>query len=127
MIAFATGRRVLLVEDFAETRAIFRAVLEATGLEVAEAATGTAGLALARALLPDLILTDLSLPGMDGREAARRLRADPATRTIPIIAVTGTAGTDETARLERLFDVVLRKPVEPDALVEAVARSLGTV
>lgn len=80
---------VLVVDDYADARAMYVAWLELSGYRVAEAATAAEALVLAQAHPPAAILMDLSLPGVDGIEATRRLRADPRTRHVPVLAVTG--------------------------------------
>ena len=82
---------ILLVEDVEDNRALARFLLEADGHQVVEAKTGSESLVLAKAHPPALVLMDLSLPEMDGWEAARRLQADPATAGVPIVAVTAHA------------------------------------
>ncbi|MEQ9568662.1 MAG: response regulator [Longimicrobiales bacterium] len=112
---------VLLVEDYAETRAIFRLVLESGGFRVLEAASAEDGLRIAAEHRPDVILTDLVMPGMTGVDAARALRDRDETGGVPIVAVTGSAprrfGEEE---LDRWFVRVLQKPVQPDELIRAV-------
>ncbi len=112
---------VLLIEDYAETRAIFRLVLEAGGFEVIEAENAERGLRLASEQSPDVILADLSLPGMSGVEAARLLHDNPATESIPIVAATGTwPPSDLDPETRRWFVEVLYKPVRSDDLLRAV-------
>jgi len=90
---------------------------------VREAANGAMGLNLATALDPDVILLDLILPGVDGWEVARRLRCDPSTANIGIIAVTALALRDDHVRARHAgCDTVLTKPVLPKAIVETVCR-----
>ena len=85
--------RVLVIEDQADLRAILRDFLTASGYEVVEAETGEAGVRLAQERRPSLVLMDIRLPGIDGIEALRRLRAEPATRGIPIMAMTEGPGS----------------------------------
>ncbi len=82
-------KRVLIVEDEATVRLVIREVLERSGYELAEAADGTEGLAKAERFRPDVILLDVVLPGLDGSELCRRLKANPATNQIPVIFLTG--------------------------------------
>src|SRR3954466_852148 len=82
---------ILLVDDFQDNREMYAEYLTYSGYRVEEAATGPEALEKAFSLLPDLILMDLSLPGIDGWEATRRLKSDPRTTKIPIIALTGHA------------------------------------
>jgi chemosensory pili system protein ChpA (sensor histidine kinase/response regulator) len=80
---------VLVIDDSAETRKLYALVLELEGYVVAQARDGQDGLQQARDRVPDIIITDLAMPIMDGWETIRRLRADPRTRHIPIIACSG--------------------------------------
>jgi len=114
---------VLVVDDHEDSRIIARLVLEAAGFRVREAASGVAGLSLAAALEPAVMLLDLILPEIDGWEVARRLRRDPATSSMGIIAVTALALCDDHARARNAgCDTVLIKPVLPKAIVETVCR-----
>ena len=114
---------VLVVDDHEDSRIIARLVLESAGFRVRDAANGATGLSLAAALEPDVILLDLILPGIDGWEVARRLRRDPATTNIGIIAVTALALRDDHVRARHAgCDTVLTKPVLPKAILETVCR-----
>jgi two-component system cell cycle response regulator DivK len=114
---------VLVVDDHEDSRIIARLVLEAAGFRVREAASGVAALSLATALEPDVMLLDLILPEIDGWEVARRLRRDPATTNLGIIAVTALALRDDHVRARHAgCDTVLIKPVLPKAIVETVCR-----
>src|ERR1044071_8217041 len=83
------GRRALVIDDSAETREMYSVVLRLEGLNVEEARNGEEGVARAIASRPDIIITDLSMPSMDGWETVRRLRADERTGHIPIIICSG--------------------------------------
>jgi two-component system cell cycle response regulator DivK len=121
------GQTVLLVEDNEDNRIIYSTVLRHVGYDVVEAEDGVQAVALARSALPDLILMDISIPGMDGWEATRILRRDPATKDIPIIALTAHALADDRERaLQMGFTAYLAKPVEPRTVVAEVRRWLGT-
>jgi CheY-like chemotaxis protein len=87
--------KILLVEDNEMNRDMLARRLQRRGFQVTLAVDGEQGLAVARSEEPDLILMDMSLPVLDGWEAARRLKADPATRAIPIIALTAHAMADD--------------------------------
>ena len=105
--------RILLVEDNEMNRDMLSRRLERKGYEVIVAADGKTGLELARALSPDLILMDMSLPGVDGWEATRILKAAPETRQLPIIALTAHAmPADRERALEAGCDDYDTKPVE---------------
>ena len=86
-------------------------MLRASGLETIEAASGEEAIAIARARLPDVILMDIRLPDLDGTEALLRLKADPATAGIPVIAVTAVTGARETL-LEAGFAGYIEKPID---------------
>ena len=122
----STAQRVLLVEDNEDNRTIYSTVLRYLGYEVIEAEDGLRAVALARSERPALILMDISIPGMDGWEATRVLRADPATRDIPIVALTAHALADDRERASKSgFTSYLTKPVEPNGVVAEVRRLIG--
>jgi CheY-like chemotaxis protein len=108
---------VLLVEDDPDTREMYSEYLSYSGLHVTEARTGWRALESVRRERPDIVVTDLAMPEMDGRELSRRLRANHATSDLPIIAVSG-----QLAPGERIAgaDVVLEKPCEPDHLLHVI-------
>jgi CheY-like chemotaxis protein len=121
----ANGATVAIVEDDENTRDVFRTILEHHGLRVVEANDGEQALALFRRQLPDVILLDLGLPGIDGRAVANALKADPATAGVPIIVV--TAAAEEHTRRWALHlgcNDFLEKPVELRTLTAAVERCL---
>jgi two-component system cell cycle response regulator DivK len=109
---------VLLVEDDRDGRRLLAAVLQDAGFTVEQAHNGLQALERAFDLLPDAILTDLYLPGIDGYELTRRLKNDPRTASIPVVAVTGYAPfTQDPGRAARAgCDAVLPKPCDPDDL-----------
>jgi CheY-like chemotaxis protein len=120
------GQTLLLVEDNEDNRIIYSTVLRHLGYTVVEAVDGAQAIATARTLLPDLILMDISIPEVDGWEATRILRQDPATRAIPIIALTAHALADDRDRAQAIgFTAYLAKPVEPRAVVAEVQRWIG--
>ncbi|MEO7712811.1 MAG: response regulator [Gemmatimonadaceae bacterium] len=122
----SVGKTVLLVEDNEDNRIIYSTVLRHTGFEVVEALDGVQAVELARRLLPDLILMDISIPEMDGWEATRILREDPTTREIPIVALTAHALADDRERASAVgFTAYLAKPIEPRAVVAEVRRWIG--
>ena len=109
--------RLLLIEDNDDARESLRTALELGGYEVRGARDGQEGLALARVEPPDVALIDLGLPGVDGFEIARALRAEPATAAATLVAVTGYGQPDDVRRSrEAGFDVHLVKPVDADRL-----------
>ncbi len=119
---------ILVVDDYQDAREMYAEYLQFSGFRVAEARNGNEALEQAFALKPDLILMDLSLPGMDGWEATRVLKADDRTRHIPVVALTGhaLAGASEGAK-KAGCDSFVTKPCLPDDLVVEVRRMLGTV
>jgi CheY-like chemotaxis protein len=121
------ARLILVVDDYQDAREMYAEYLQFSGFRVAEARNGNEAVEQAFALKPDLILMDLSLPGMDGWEATRRLKADAATRHIPIVALTGhaLAGASEGAKRAGC-DSFVTKPCLPDDLVLEVRRMLET-
>jgi two-component system, cell cycle response regulator DivK len=115
--------RILLVEDNEMNRDMLSRRLERKGYAVVMAEDGAAGVALARAETPDLILMDMSLPVLDGWEATRRLKADPATRAIPVIALTAHAmAEDREKALAAGCDDYDTKPIELARLLDKIAR-----
>ena len=120
-----TAPRILVVEDDPDNRRIVVKVLAVDGYATLEAADGESAVALARREHPDAILMDLAMPGVDGWEAARRLKADPATADIPIVALTAFAlrGDEDRAR-EAGCDAYLSKPCRPQAIRDVVGRLL---
>ena len=115
------SKRILVIEDQEDNRRIVRDLLTSVGYEIVEAVTGEEGVTMAATSLPDLILMDIQLPGLDGYEATRRIKANPALRQIPIIAVTSYAlsGDDVKAR-EAGCDAYVAKPFSPRALLAKV-------
>lgn len=120
------GPLILVVDDYEDAREMYAEYLRFCGYRVAEARNGNEALEQAFALRPDLILMDLSLPGMDGWEATRQLKADDRTRQIPVVALTGhaLAGASEGAK-KAGCDSFVTKPCLPDDLVVEVRRMLS--
>jgi two-component system cell cycle response regulator DivK len=117
------GERILVVEDNEKNMKLFRDVLEAKGYDPIEAVTGEAAVELAAEHTPDLILLDSQLPGIDGIEALRRIRADERTASIPAVALTAQAMAGDRERfLEAGFDGYISKPVDVLEFLETVAR-----
>jgi CheY-like chemotaxis protein len=119
-------RKILVVEDVEYNRDLLVQLLE-EDYEVLTAADGAGGIEAAVRHRPDLILMDLSLPGLDGWEATRRLKARPETAAIPVIALTAHAmqGDEERARACGCDDY-LTKPIDEDRLFAKLARLLGS-
>jgi CheY-like chemotaxis protein len=109
---------ILLVEDHQDTRQMYAEFLSVS-FEVLAAADATAALQILGTTRPDLLITDLSLPGMDGFELVARVRNDPAVGHIPIICLSGYGGHAHELRARQAgCDRVLQKPCMPDALAE---------
>jgi two-component system cell cycle response regulator DivK len=119
--------KILLVEDNEMNRDMLSRRLVRNGHEVSIAIDGQQGVDMALSLLPDLILMDLSLPGIDGWEATRRVRANDATRGIPVIALTAHAmAGDREKAMEAGCDDYDTKPVEITRLLGKIAALLAT-
>ncbi|HEX8696380.1 MAG TPA: response regulator [Longimicrobium sp.] len=117
---------ILLVEDNADNQEIYRIILTHQGYSVLQAWDGEHGVRMARDHGPDLILMDLTMPVVDGLEATRMLKADPATSTIPIVALTAHAMLEDRAAAEAAGCVsFLSKPVEPGKVAAEVRRVLA--
>jgi CheY-like chemotaxis protein len=120
----AKPRRVLLIENSGEAREMFRATLERAGHAIYDATDGLRGIELLNVARPHVAIIDVSLPGMDGYEVARRIREKPQGRGMLLLALTGRgAPGDSSHSLEHGFDYHLVKPVDP----EYVARLIGEV
>ncbi len=118
-------RRILVIEDQEDNRRILRDLLTSAGYEMLEALTGEEGVISAETHRPDLILMDIQLPGLDGYEATRRIKANPALRQIPIIAVTSYAlSGDEVKAREAGCDDYVTKPFSPRALLAKIREYL---
>src|SRR6185503_16618873 len=116
-----SGRSILIVEDNPDARDALRVLLELEGHAVEAAGEGQEALELARAKDPDIALVDIGLPGIDGYEIARRVRARDARRPI-LIALTGYGQPEDRQRAtEAGFDDMLVKPVDPSALADMLA------
>jgi PAS domain S-box-containing protein len=115
------GLTVLVIDDNVDAASTLQALVQIHGHRCLVAHEGEAGLAMARTMLPDLVLLDIGLPGMDGYEVARRLRGIPALDGVMVVAVTGYATSDDRQRaLDAGFDTHLSKPVSYEQLVERV-------
>ena len=108
-----SANKILVIEDNALSLELVTDILEAHGHVVCQARTAEEGLRLAKAVPPDVILMDLSLPGMDGLAATKTLKADPVTRHLPVIALTAHAMRgDEQGALDAGCDGYLSKPID---------------
>ena len=120
------SQRILVVEDTEDNRQIIHDLLTSVGYEMIEALDGAAGVAMAVEHKPDLILMDIQLPVMDGYEATRRIKADPALRHIPIIAVTSFAlSGDESKTRAAGCEGYIAKPFSPRQLLAKVREFLA--
>jgi two-component system cell cycle response regulator DivK len=118
-------RRILVIEDQEDNRRILRDLLASAGYESIEVGAGEEAPALAQMQHPDLILMDIQLPGIDGYEATRRIKANPALRGIPVIAVTSYAlSGDEVKAREAGCDGYVTKPFSPRALLAKIREYL---
>jgi two-component system, cell cycle response regulator DivK len=119
------GELILIVEDNEKNRKLERDVLQFHGYRTAEAESAEDGLRLARESEPALILMDIQLPGMNGIQALGQLRADPQTRSIPVIAVTASAMTQDRQKIMSAgFDGYQSKPINVKEFVAAVRQML---
>ena len=111
-------KRVLIVDDNEDNRQILIDLLSANGYEVLEALTGHDAVAIAARETPDLVLMDIQLPGIDGLEATRRIKAIPSLARTPVIAVTSYAlAGDDRKAAEAGCDAYVTKPYSPRALL----------
>lgn len=119
------SKRILVIEDTEDNRQIIRDLMTSAGYELIEAVDGVEGVAAAEREKPDLILMDIQLPGIDGYEATRRIRAIPAVSKVPIIAVTSYAlSGDEAKTREAGCDGYVAKPFSPRQLLAKVREFL---
>ncbi|MCK5586832.1 response regulator [Candidatus Bipolaricaulota bacterium] len=120
--------RVLVVEDNKANLELATDLLEVAGFEVLQAPTAEIGIDLARSQIPDLIVMDVGLPGMDGLEATRILKADAVTQSIPVLATTSHAMTGDQAKaLAAGCDGYLTKPINTRTFADTVIRFLPAV
>ena len=120
------SKKILVIEDTEDNRQILRDLLGMAGYDMIEAHDGAEGVAQATAHKPDLILMDIQMPVMDGYEATRRIKADPALAAIPIVAVTSYAlsGDEQKARDAGCNDYIA-KPYSPRQMLAKVREILG--
>jgi two-component system, cell cycle response regulator DivK len=121
------GELILIVEDNEKNRKLIRDVLQVKGYQTLETETAEEGHNLAVKNHPALILMDIQLPGIDGITALKQLRADPVTKTIPVIAITASAMSyNRQAMLAEGFDGYQSKPISVKAFLEEVRRVLNS-
>jgi two-component system cell cycle response regulator DivK len=115
------SKRILVVDDNEDNRQILIDLLSGAGYEVIEALTGLDAVTIATREVPDLVLMDIQLPGIDGHEATRRIKAQPALARIPVIAVTSYAlAGDDRKAADAGCDDYVTKPYSPRALLAKV-------
>jgi len=118
-----TGRNILIIEDNSLNLELATDLLEVNGFTVNSAPTAEEGLRLARELLPDLVLMDIGLPGMDGLCATKDLKANPATRHLTVVGLTANAMKgDEEIALKAGCDGYLTKPINTRTFIETITR-----
>ncbi len=116
---------ILLIDDSEDTRDAYALFLEREGLQVHTAADGAEGLAKAGALQPHLVVVDLEMPGLDGWELTRRLKADEVTKSIPVVALSGHGLPEHQDRAYTAgVAAYLVKPCAPEALLLTIRRCL---
>lgn len=115
-------KRILVVDDDADTRFLLRLIFESDGYRVSDAKNGIAALIRIKESLPDLVITDMKMPVMNGAELIERIRSDPRTAHLLIMAVSGIAGAKETALRA---DAILGKPFDRTTLLAAVGSLLA--
>jgi CheY-like chemotaxis protein len=122
-----TPNRILIIEDNLLNLELATDLLEANGFVVSSAQTAEEGLRMAREILPDLVLMDLGLPGMDGLCATKDLKANPATRHLTVVGLTAHAmkGDEELAR-NAGCDGYLTKPIDTRTFTESITRLIAT-
>lgn len=116
---------VLLAEDNDDTRRVYGLILRYYGYHVVEATTGVEAVEVARAICPNLVLMDIGLPGLDGWQASRILKNDPATGSIPLIAFSARIDSSADFAGRPTFDGYILKPVSPKDLARRVGAYLA--
>ena len=116
--------RILIIDDYADNRELLRLMLEQEGYVVSEAGDGLEGIEMARTEKPDAVLVDLSMPGLDGWNVLKELRADEQTARIPCAAVSAFADGARDRALAHGFNAYLTKPFRRNELLETVERLL---
>ncbi|TMF60048.1 MAG: response regulator [Chloroflexi bacterium] len=120
------GKLVLLVEDNEKNMKLARDILRFKGYRVTEATTGEDAVASAASEPPDLVLMDIQLPGIDGIEAFRRIRSDPKTAKVPVVALTASVMAGDRERFDKAgFDGFIAKPIDVKQFPDQVASYLA--
>lgn len=121
-----TDNLILIVEDNEKNRRMLRDILQVNGYRTVESETAEEGIRIARQEQPDLVLMDIQLPGMNGMEARKLMHEDPATRHIPVVAVTASAMVHDQAEIERTgFDAFHYKPIRIREILQTVRKFVG--
>ena len=116
---------VLIIEDNEKNLKLVRDVLQVKGYETLEAGTAEDGIVIARERKPDLVLMDIQLPGMNGIDALKALRADPETAAIPVVAITASVMQNDRQMIVGAgFDGFIEKPVNLKNLLDTVQRAV---
>ena len=124
-MGMSAGKHILIVDDYPDALDIWAIFLRSCGYQVSTAADGPSAIEQAERLLPDLIVLDLELPHVSGFDVARRLRSNPDTHSIPMIAATGYSHiTQLDCARAAGFDQIVIKPCDPDTLIEEIERLL---
>ena len=116
--------KILVVDDISFNRDLIVSYLENYNFTLLEAENGEIGIAMAKKLMPDIILMDIRMPGINGYEATEILKQEKSTSQIPIIALTASTMSNETEKINKLFDGYLRKPVQRNSLVTELIKYL---
>jgi CheY-like chemotaxis protein len=116
--------KILVVDDISFNRDLIISYLENYNFTLLEAENGEIGIAMAKKLMPDIILMDIRMPGINGYEATEILKNDKITSQIPVIALTASSMSNETEKINKLFDGYLRKPVQRNSLVTELIKYL---
>lgn len=123
----SSAATILLVDDYRDALDIWDIYLSGFGFHVVTATNGSDALTLADQQRPDVVVTDLELPGLSGFDVARQLRANPATKDVPVIAVTGYSHVVNSDQARSAgFSRVIVKPCPPDVLLEEIRRVLAS-
>jgi len=118
---------VLIIEDNEKNLELVRDILQAKGYRTLEAGTAEDGLEIARGQAPDLVLMDIQLPGMDGIQALKALRDNPATAALPVVAITASVMKADREQIMRAgFDGFIEKPITVRSFLEVVEGALQT-
>jgi CheY-like chemotaxis protein len=124
-VALTSGKHILIVDDYPDALDIWALYLRSRGYRVSTASDGASAITQTELLRPDLVVLDLELPRISGFEVAKRLRENPETQAIPLIAATGYSHLRQLDRArEAGFDQIIVKPCDPDMLVDEIERLL---